>query len=202
MHAHCAVPDVLDLVKGTAIERAALNQFKGKLGFPVADKRVADMDKDGIDVQALSINAFWYGADRDLARRIFDVQATKLAEMCKAIPGRFVGYAPVTLQHPEIAAEQLERGMKELGLIGAGIAGSVEGEELASEPVRSVLEEGRGTAGAGLHPPAGRRGVRDRHRQARERQRRASQRDRQSAGNQPCAGAPDLPGHARQISRT
>ena len=133
VHAHCAVPEVLDLVKGTAMERAALNQFKGKLGFPVAEKRVSDMDADGIDVQALSINAFWYGADRDLARRIFDVQAAKVAEMCKAIPGRFVGYAPVTLQHPEIAAEQLERGMKEFGLIGAGIAGSVDGEELASE---------------------------------------------------------------------
>ena len=113
-------------------KRPCSASIKGRLGFPVAAARVADMDKDGIDVQALSINAFWYGADRDLARRIFDLQAAKLAEMCKAIPGRFVGYAPVSLQHPEIAAEQLERGMKELGLVGAGIGRTVAGEEIAA----------------------------------------------------------------------
>ena len=75
VHAHCAVPDVLDVVKGTPFERARKQQLDGNLGFPVDDARVADMDSDGIDVQVLSINAFWYAADRDLARRIFDVQA-------------------------------------------------------------------------------------------------------------------------------
>jgi aminocarboxymuconate-semialdehyde decarboxylase len=127
------VPAVLDVVNGTPFEREAKRQLEGNLGFPVAAARIADMNKDGIDVQALSINAFWYAAERDLARRIFDVQAQKLSEMCKAIPGRFVGYAPVSLQFPDLAAEQLERGMKELGLIGAGIGGSVEGEEIAAE---------------------------------------------------------------------
>jgi aminocarboxymuconate-semialdehyde decarboxylase len=131
VHAHAAVPAVLDVVRGTPFETEAKRQLEGNLGFPVADARIADMDRDGMDVQCLSINAFWYAADRDLARRMFDVQATKLAEMCKAYPGRFAAYAPVALQHPEIAAEQLDRGMKELGLIGAAIGGSVEGEEIA-----------------------------------------------------------------------
>src|SRR5207245_978399 len=71
-------------------------------------------------------------AARDLARRMFDVQSEKLAEMCKAIPGRFLGYAPVSLQFPELAAEQLEHGMNRLGLVGAAIGGSVEGEEIAA----------------------------------------------------------------------
>lgn len=132
VHAHCAVPDVLDVVKGTAMEKLVLGQLKGRLGFPVGSERVADMNTDGIDVQALSINAFWYGADRDLARRIFDLQAAKLAEMCKVSTGRFVGYAPVALQFPEVAAEQLERGMKEFGFVGAGIAPTVAGDELAA----------------------------------------------------------------------
>jgi aminocarboxymuconate-semialdehyde decarboxylase len=132
VHAHCAVPAVLDVVQGTPFERPARQQLAGNLGFPVAAARVADMDRDGMDVQVLSINAYWYGADRDLARRIFDVQSQKLAEMCKAIPGRFMGYTPVALQFPELAAEQLEHGMKDLGLIGAAIGGSVEGEEIGS----------------------------------------------------------------------
>jgi len=132
VHAHCAVPAVLDLVNGTPFERPARQQLQGSLGFPVEVARIIDMNRDGIDVQALSINAFWYAADRDLARRMFDQQAAKVAEMCKAFPGRFLGYAPVALQYPEIAAEQLERGMKEFGLIGAAIGGSVEGEEIAA----------------------------------------------------------------------
>jgi aminocarboxymuconate-semialdehyde decarboxylase len=132
VHAHCAVPDVLDLVKGTAMEKSVLGQLKGRLGFPVGAERIADMNTDGIDVQALSINAFWYGAEHDLARRIFDLQAAKLADMCKVSAGRFVGYAPVALQFPELAAEQLERGMKEFGLVGAGVAPTVAGEELAA----------------------------------------------------------------------
>ena len=132
VHAHCAVPAVLDLVSGTPMERAARGQLEGKLGFPVEAARVGDMNKDGIDVEVLSINAFWYGADRDLARRIFDVQSVKLAEMCRFAPQRFLGYAPVSLQFPELAAEQLEQGMKQLGLVGAAIGGSVEGEEIAA----------------------------------------------------------------------
>ena len=132
VHAHCAVPAVLDIVKGTQLERPARQQIEGRLGFPVGAERLTDMDKDGIDVQALSINAFWYAADRDLARRIFDLQSEKLAEMCNALPGRFLGYAPVSLQFPELAAEQLEHGMKQLGLVGAANGGNVEGEEIAA----------------------------------------------------------------------
>jgi aminocarboxymuconate-semialdehyde decarboxylase len=90
------------------------------------------MNRDGIDVQVLSINSFWYRADRDLARRIYDVQAPALAQMCKFAAGRFMAYAPVALQFPEIAAEQLEQGMKQYGFAGAGISGSVGEEEIAS----------------------------------------------------------------------
>jgi aminocarboxymuconate-semialdehyde decarboxylase len=132
VHAHCAVPAVLDLVNGTRFEERAKRQLYGNLGFPVNAARIADMDRDGIDVQALSINPFWYAMDRDLTRRTFDVQSEKLAAMCKAIPGRFLGYAPVSLQFPELAAEQLEHGMKDLGFVGAAIGGSVEGEEIAA----------------------------------------------------------------------
>ena len=132
VHCHCTVADVLDLVKGTAMERALRQQLTGSLGFPVGDARIADMDGDGIDIQAMSINAYWYGADRDLARRIVDMQNEKLAKMCAVYPDRVTAFATVALQFPELAAEQLERGVKELGLCGAAIGGSVEGEELSS----------------------------------------------------------------------
>jgi aminocarboxymuconate-semialdehyde decarboxylase len=132
VHCHCTVADVMDLVKGTAMEQPLRQQLTGSLGFPVGPERIADMDSDGIDVQAMSINAYWYGADRDLARRIVDLQNQKLAKMCAAYPERLTAFASVALQFPEIAAEQLERGVKEQGLCGAAIGGSVEGEELSS----------------------------------------------------------------------
>ena len=90
------------------------------------------MDEQGIDVEALSINPNWYQADRDLAKQIITIQNEKLAEACAANPDRFVAFASVALQHPDLAAEQLEEGVKKYGLRGAGVGGSVAGEELAN----------------------------------------------------------------------
>ncbi len=44
---------------------------------------------------------------------------------------RFVAFATVALQYPDLAAEQLEDGVKKYGLRGAGIGGSVNGEEIS-----------------------------------------------------------------------
>ncbi len=193
-----AVPAVLDLVNGTPFERPAKQQLAGNLGFPVAAARIADMNTDGIDVQALSINAFWYAADRDLARRMFDVQAVSSPRCARPFPGRFVGYAPVSLQYPDVAAEQLERGMKELGLMGAAIGGSVEGEEIAAakfDPFWKKAEELQ--ALVFIHPQTAPQstGIS----QARAGPRRARQRHRQSARNLACARASHLRRHARQF---
>ena len=94
--------------------------------------RLREMDEQRIDVAALSINPYWYAAERDLAGRIIQLQNEKLAELCAAHPDRFVAFASVALQHPDLAAAQLEEGVKKLGLRGAMIGGSVNGEELSA----------------------------------------------------------------------
>src|SRR5258708_17176875 len=103
------------------------------------------MDEEGIDIQALSINSYWYSADRDLASRLVNLQNEKLAAMCATHPDRFVAFASVALQFPELAAQQLEEGMKRWGLRGAAIGGTVQGdEELASrkfDPFWAKAEE-------------------------------------------------------------
>jgi aminocarboxymuconate-semialdehyde decarboxylase len=93
--------------------------------------RLRAMDEQGIDMEALSINPYWYKADREVAQKIISIQNEKLAEACATNPERFVAFATVALQFPEMAAEQLEQGVKKYGLRGAAIGGSVNGEELA-----------------------------------------------------------------------
>jgi aminocarboxymuconate-semialdehyde decarboxylase len=123
VHAHCSVPEAMALM-GLKVSPAALLMSN-------ASDRLRAMDEQGIDVEALSINPYWYKADRDVARDLIRVQNEKLAEACAAHPDRFVAFASVALQHPDLAVEQLEDGVKKYGLRGAGLGGSVDGEELA-----------------------------------------------------------------------
>ena len=123
VHAHCGVPEAMALM-GMKLGTEDLLMSKP------AD-RLRAMDEQGIDVEALSINPYWYPADRDVARDLIRIQNEKLAEACAAHPDRFVAFASVALQHPDLAAEQLEEGVKKYGLRGAGIGGSVNGEELS-----------------------------------------------------------------------
>lgn len=122
VHAHCHIPEA-DALMGLKVPLSAL---------VVSAERIQTMDEQGIDIEALSINPiFWYKAEPDLAREVVKLQNEKLAEICAAQPDRFVGLASVALQHPDLAAEQLDDAIKRLGLRGALIGGSVNGEELS-----------------------------------------------------------------------
>jgi aminocarboxymuconate-semialdehyde decarboxylase len=92
--------------------------------------RLQIMDRQGVDMQALSINGFWwYAADRELARDIVRAQNEGLAKWVASHPDRFVAMASVALQHPDLAAEQLEDAVGRLGLRGVSIGGHVNGED-------------------------------------------------------------------------
>jgi aminocarboxymuconate-semialdehyde decarboxylase len=125
MHTHCAVPEAMALT-GRNVSPQALLMVQEPM-----QERLRQMDAQGIDVEVLSINPYWYGAEHDLARHIIKIQNEKLAEMCAVQPDRFVAFATVALQYPDLAAQQLEEGVKQLGLRGASIGGSVNGEELS-----------------------------------------------------------------------
>ena len=144
VHCHCVIPAALPVVAGTALEKHFRVTLDSPLNNPPMEKRIAAMDAQGIDVEAMSINEFWYGADRDLARRLIDVQNEELAKLCKASNGRLTAFASVALQFPELAAEQLDYAMKTLGLAGGAIGPTVEGEELSSprfDPFWAKCEE-------------------------------------------------------------
>jgi len=131
LHAHCFVPEVIDLIKDTPLAQAAkgnLGQATLALGNP---QRLIDMDAQGIDYQAINVNAWGYNADKALARDLVALQNERISQYCAKNPDRFVGMATLALQYPEMAAEQLETAVKKLGMRGAAIGGSVEGVELS-----------------------------------------------------------------------
>jgi aminocarboxymuconate-semialdehyde decarboxylase len=124
VHAHCAVPAAMALLD-VPVEASGLLMTD-------AASRMAAMDAQGIDVEALSINPYWYRADRDVAAQLIRIQNEALVEFCAANPERFVAFGTAALQFPDLAADQVDYGVKALGLRGVGVAGSVAGEELAN----------------------------------------------------------------------
>jgi aminocarboxymuconate-semialdehyde decarboxylase len=124
VHAHCIVPAAA----------AVINHPLEAPGLLMDDTstRIAAMDAQGIDVEALSINPYWYRAPRDAAAELIKVQNETLMQFVAAKPDRFTAFATASLQHPELAAEQVEYAVKKLGFRGVGVGGSVAGEELAN----------------------------------------------------------------------
>ena len=140
VHAHCAVPEAVQLFEETAATKIAVPETL----LLSSAARLQAMDEQGIDVEALSINPFWYGASREVAEELITMQNERLAEFCASEPERFVAFASVALQYPDLAAAQLYDGVRRYGLRGVAIGGSVDGRELADadfHPFWAAAEE-------------------------------------------------------------
>jgi aminocarboxymuconate-semialdehyde decarboxylase len=127
VHAHVIIPEAWALM-GLKLEPADPSVIDGA----TASARFRTMDEWGTDMQALSINPNWYTLERDVASRVIDVQNEKLAALCAKYPDRFVAFASVALQYPDLAAQQLEEGVRKHNLRGVGIGGHVNGDELSA----------------------------------------------------------------------
>lgn len=150
VHAHCIIPEAIALVEGARMPR-------GKDGkIVIADDRLRDMDEQGIDVEVLSVNPFWYGCGREVAEAVCRLQNEKLAELCAASTGRFAAFATVAPQFPDLAVQQLDHAVRHLGLRGVSLGTEVNQWELADpqlHPFWARVEE-LGVL-VFLHPPFG-----------------------------------------------
>ena len=94
--------------------------------------RLKDMDRMGIDVQAVSPapNQTYYWTDPELGAELAREVNDRLAEIVATWPQRFVALGTVPLQHADLAVAELTRSVKELGLRGVEINPSVNGMDL------------------------------------------------------------------------
>ncbi|HET9316156.1 MAG TPA: amidohydrolase family protein, partial [Vicinamibacteria bacterium] len=97
------------------------------------DQRLRDMDKMGMDVQAISPSPFHfnYWLPPDVAARMSRTVNEHLASIVRGHPDRFVGLAHVPLQDPDAAAAELAYCVRELGFRGAEIGTNVAGAEVS-----------------------------------------------------------------------
>jgi len=99
-------------------------------------KRIEECDRAGVDMQVLStvpvMFSYWAKpADaHDLSRMLND----HIAETVRGTPKRFAGLGTLPLQDPELAAHELERCVRELGLRGAEIGTHVDANEHCHGP--------------------------------------------------------------------
>ena len=128
VHAHCIIPEAMALLGITRETQ------RGPGIDQVGPRRIAEMDEQGIEMEAISINPQWYRAQRDVAAQVVKIQNERLAEFCATYPDRFVAFASVALQYPDLAVQQLMDGVKRLGLRGAAVGASVAGKEF-SDPM-------------------------------------------------------------------
>ena len=140
IHAHCVFPEVADILRETDFADVGFAAWQA-----LGPDRLEVMNERGIDYQALSINRYWwYGADRDLAAEIVRVHDEGLTAWVGEHPDRFVALTSPALQFPDLAAEQLEYAVNELGHRGASVGGSCNGENLSDprfDPFWAKAEE-------------------------------------------------------------
>lgn len=152
IHCHLAVP------AAEAQIRAAIPGFDFRMPFssPASDavtgklfakigpvlngveQRLIDMDRLGVDVQAISPSPgqYFYFTDPDLGRDLARTVNDGIAAAVARHPDRLVGMGTVPMQSPELAIAEMRRCVNDLGMRGIEISSHVNGRELAEDEFR------------------------------------------------------------------
>ncbi len=97
------------------------------------DRRLADMDEMGIDLQTIIPTPFQacYWLDPEVGMKTSKLVNDGLAEIVDRMPDRFVAFGTLPLQDADMAVAELERGVGTLGLRGFQILTNVNGGEIS-----------------------------------------------------------------------
>lgn len=144
LHCHMLVPEAAELVepyeddrldefqrwsneRTRAYNRVAFQEIAPLMIDP--ERRLAEMDRMLVDVQAVGIAStqYYYWADPDLGARVSALQNDALSRLVEHESDRFVALGTLPMQSPEAAVEELRRITREHGFPGVMINPSARG---------------------------------------------------------------------------
>jgi len=115
---HFAIPDTTD--RSMRYQTEYWTGLQPRL-LDLHDRRLAEMDATGIEIEIISLNSNGVQSVLDpakaaaLARKANDALAETIAKR----PDRFAGFAALPMQDPQMAAEEFERCVRDLKFKGA-----------------------------------------------------------------------------------
>lgn len=135
------VPDAPDpLAFVCAASRATNAKLFAQIGAKLngINERLLDMDRLGVDVQAISPSPgqYYYFAPPEVGRQAARMVNDRIAQTVAGQPDRLVGMGTVPLQNTGMAIDEMRRCVSDLGLRGIEIGSNVAGRELASDELR------------------------------------------------------------------
>lgn len=156
IHAHlnvAAAEDAIraempDLPRGLPFSCPASDAVNARMFREIGPKlngiaeRLADMDRQGVDVQAISPNPgqYYYFAPAEFGRHLARTVNDAIAEAVAGAPDRLVGMGTVPLQDTGMAITEMRRCISGLGFRGIEIGTNVTGRELADPALRPFLQ--------------------------------------------------------------
>jgi 2,3-dihydroxybenzoate decarboxylase len=120
----------------------------------LGDRRIADMDATGIDMQIISLTSPGVQVLKtDAAVAMARLANDQLAEAIRRHPTRFAGLVAIAPQDPAEAAKEIERGVTRLGMKGVIINSHTQGEYLDNPKFWPIFEAAEALgAPVYLHP--------------------------------------------------
>ncbi|WP_454810812.1 amidohydrolase family protein [Paenarthrobacter nitroguajacolicus] len=158
VHAHILIPALQQLVaEGDPHGFAALQALEVRRNGPESmansglmikerwpqltdlERRLADMDAQGVDVQLVSPSPshFYYFAGEGLALKLAKQSNEAVRDVVQQAPERLNGLGLVPLQHPQLMVEALEHAVLGCGLMGVEIGSFA---ATPGDPERSTVE--------------------------------------------------------------
>ncbi len=193
VHAHCVFPEVAQRVPGVNAPRVAPPTLV------LGPERLAAMDERGIDIQALSVNAYWwYSANRADASKVVATHDEGIAAWCKQHPDAL---RRLELRRAAISGSRgrAARARRQESWAPRRVDRRSRRQRAADErEVRSVLGQSRRARRARVH--ASEQCAEHRARRRARRPRRLGQYRRQSARDDGVLEPHDLRRHARPFS--
>lgn len=160
VHTHIDIPGVTEFQKAAARKPGTANQgwigdtpkqAKGSRRRDMVPHlhdpkvRLAAMDRQGIDIQVVSMNLYpsCYTAAAGTGRKVAQICNDGVAEFVSHDPNRFVGLASLPLQNIEFTLAEMDRAVHDLGLRGFEIASTIRNRDLGEPEFRPFWAKAR-----------------------------------------------------------